>query len=96
VTTCEHVSQIRPVRPDSEGCSECLASGDRWVQLRECLICGHVGCCDSSAGKHARKHFHATRHPIIRSFEPGQSWMWCYEDDAYVDQPAPAGTGAPG
>jgi uncharacterized UBP type Zn finger protein len=92
---CEHVSEIRPVRPDAEGCSECLATGDRWVHLRECLSCGHVACCDSSKNKHARKHWHATRHPIIRSFERGETWMWCYADDDYLDQPAPEGPGAP-
>jgi uncharacterized UBP type Zn finger protein len=45
-----------------------------------CLICGHVGCCDSSKNKHATKHYHATKHPIMRSIEPGESWMWCYID----------------
>ena len=95
MTTSELVSQIRPVGPDAQGCSECLASGGRWVQLRQCLTCGHVGCCDSSDGKHARKHFHATQHPIIRSFEPGQDWTWCYVDDDYLDRSALAGTGAP-
>jgi uncharacterized UBP type Zn finger protein len=64
------------------GCEECLAQGDTWVQLRLCLACGHVGCCDSSKNKHATKHFHRTKHPVIRSFEPGERWMWCYVDEA--------------
>src|SRR5512138_2648829 len=86
--TCEHVSEIRPVSPDAQGCSECLASGDRWVHLRLCLTCGHVGCCDSSKNRHARRHAHAAAHPIVRSFEPGQEWAWCYPDADYVDPDA--------
>lgn len=85
---CEHVREIRDVEPDSEGCSECLAKGDRWVQLRMCLTCGHVGCCDSSTNRHARKHWHATQHPIIQSAEAGQDWRWCYPHDDYLDPEA--------
>jgi hypothetical protein len=55
--------------------------GDSWVHLRECLICGHVGCCDSSPDRHATAHYHATGHPIVRSFEPGEDWRWCYVDE---------------
>ena len=55
--------------------------GDQWVHLRLCLFCGHVGCCDSSKNKHATKHYHATSHPLVRSIEPGESWVWCYADD---------------
>ncbi len=77
---CPHLDQIRDVTPSSDGCAECLASGDTWVHLRLCLTCGHVGCCDSSKNKHATKHFHATGHPVIRSFEPGEDWGWCYVD----------------
>ena len=55
--------------------------GDSWVHLRLCLSCGHVGCCDSSKNKHATKHFHRTKHPIIQSFEPGEDWRWCYVDE---------------
>ncbi len=86
--TCTHLGEIRDVTPDSDGCSECLAAGDRWVALRECLVCGHVGCCDSSKNRHARRHFHATRHPIIRSIEPGEDWRWCYVDEVYLPEPA--------
>jgi uncharacterized UBP type Zn finger protein len=81
---CEHVVQIREVKPSGEGCKECLESGDDWVHLRLCLTCGHVGCCDSSKNKHATKHFAAVKHPIIRSFEPGEEWRWCYVDQAQV------------
>ena len=82
---CEHVREIRNVEPDAEGCSDCLAVGDRWVQLRMCLTCGHVGCCDSSKNKHATAHWKATAHPIMRSAEPGQDRRWCYPHGDYVD-----------
>ena len=78
---CAHVDQIKEVVPSSKGCEDCLKTGDSWVQLRLCLICGHVGCCDSSKNKHATKHFHETHHPIIKSFEPGEHWKWCYVDE---------------
>lgn len=82
---CEHVSEIDPdVRPDAEGvCPDCVREGTRWVHLRVCAVCGHVGCCDSSPSRHARAHYHATDHPIIRSAESGEDWMWCYEHNAY-------------
>ena len=76
------------VHPSGHGCAECLASGGLWVHLRLCLECGHVGCCDNSPGKHATKHFHETQHPIIRSFEPGEDWGWCYVDELFME-PAP-------
>jgi hypothetical protein len=75
---CEHVEEIRDVEPSSDGCLECLQTGDEWVHLRLCLTCGHVGCCDTSMNKHATKHFHKIHHPIIQSFEPGEDWRWCY------------------
>jgi uncharacterized UBP type Zn finger protein len=80
---CEHVSDetIRSVPRPTPGCEECLASGGRWVQLRECLTCGHVGCCDSSPGRHATEHFRATGHPVMTSAEPGDTWAWCYVDE---------------
>ena len=82
---CTHLDQIRDVPPRTpDGCEECLQTGDEWVDLRLCRECGHVGCCDSSPNKHATKHFHATRHPIVRSFEPGEDWSWCYVDEMYV------------
>jgi uncharacterized UBP type Zn finger protein len=75
---------VRAVAPRTQGCEECLATGDEWVNLRLCLSCGHVGCCDSSKNKHATKYFLATRHPIIRSFEPGETWKWCYLDELMI------------
>lgn len=78
---CEHAALAVDVEPGTEGCEECLKLGMNWVHLRICLICGHVGCCDNSIGKHASKHFHDTGHPIIRSFQPGETWRWCYIDE---------------
>ena len=72
-----------PIAP-VKGCVECLRSGDTWVHLRMCTTCGKVGCCDSSKNKHATRHFHETGHAVMQSFEPGESWMWCYVDEAYV------------
>jgi CPA2 family monovalent cation:H+ antiporter-2 len=77
---CTHVAQVSEVAPNSFGCEECLKLGDSWVHLRVCMICGHVGCCDTSKNKHATKHFHATGHPIMRSLERGEEWGWCYVD----------------
>ena len=82
---CTHTDQIADVQPSGDGCEECLQTGDAWVHLRECLTCGHVGCCDNSKNKHATKHFHATDHPIIRSFERGEDWIWCYADEVYLE-----------
>lgn len=81
---CTHTDQINDVAPNTNGCEECLKTGGRWVHLRLCLTCGHVGCCDASPGKHATKHFHGTHHPIIQSIEPGESWGWCYIDEAML------------
>jgi uncharacterized UBP type Zn finger protein len=82
--TCSHLGHLNEVTPSAQGCEECLQSGDRWVHLRICLTCGHVGCCDASKNKHATKHFHETRHPIIKSFERGENWRWCYVDRMMV------------
>jgi uncharacterized UBP type Zn finger protein len=85
-TTCSHLSQIKDVKPRTpNGCEECLKKGMRWVHLRLCLTCGHVGCCDNSIGKHATAHFHGTAHPIIKSFEPGEDWKWCYVDQIVME-----------
>ena len=85
VANCTHLDQIHDVTPSTtQGCTECLKTGDHWVHLRECLVCGHVGCCDSSPNRHATAHFHETAHPIIQSFEPGEDWRWCYVDETLV------------
>jgi uncharacterized UBP type Zn finger protein len=85
MATCTHLSEIHDVKPHTRGCEECLKTGDTWVHLRMCLTCGHVGCCDSSKNKHATKHFHATRHPIMRSIERGEHWAWCFIDELMLE-----------
>ena len=82
---CTHLDSVKEVTPSANGCEDCLKTGDAWVHLRECLECGHVGCCDSSVNKHATKHFHATAHPLIKSFEPGENWAWCYVDEIFIE-----------
>ena len=83
---CTHLDQIQITTTDKRGCEDCLKIGGKWVHLRLCLICGHVGCCDASKNKHATKHFHGTRHPLVRSIEPGESWVWCYVDEDMVTE----------
>ena len=77
---CTHLDHIHDVQPSAQGCEDCLKIGGQWVHLRICKECGHVGCCDSSPNKHATKHFHATNHPVMQSFQPGEDWYWCYVD----------------
>ncbi|HEV2247385.1 MAG TPA: UBP-type zinc finger domain-containing protein [Terriglobia bacterium] len=78
---CAHLDQIRIETTDKHVCEDCVKTGDTWVQLRLCLTCGYVGCCDSSKNKHATKHFRSSGHPLIRTIEPGEDWMWCYVDE---------------
>jgi uncharacterized UBP type Zn finger protein len=90
---CQHLSSVTesdfspPVPPDS--CADCLVEGTVWVHLRQCGSCGHVGCCDSSPRRHASKHYLATRHPVVRSIEPGETWAWCYVDEMIADPAVP-------
>ena len=88
VVPCEH-SRLATVREprSTGGCEECIKNNYKWVHLRLCLECGHVGCCDSSRYKHATKHFHKTEHAIMASMEPGENWAWCYEDERFVPPP---------
>ena len=92
--TCTHLDAVTTdVIPSGPGCEECLRTGQRWVHLRLCMTCGHVGCCDSSPGRHATAHWHANPgHPVIWSFEPGEDWWWCYADELAfrVDGAGPA------
>ncbi len=83
---CEHVKNLKDVTPSGNGCVECLKMGDHWVHLRLCETCGHVGCCDDSKNKHATKHYHATGHPVIKSFEPDEDWGYCYVDDLFYEE----------
>jgi uncharacterized UBP type Zn finger protein len=82
---CAHFHEVVDRDGNTDGCEECLQTGDSWVHLRVCLNCGHVGCCDDSKNKHATRHFHATGHPVIRSDEPGETWGWCYVDKVFKD-----------
>jgi uncharacterized UBP type Zn finger protein len=82
MSECAHLDQVDPtlVTAAVDGCPECLATGSTWVSLRQCMTCGHVGCCDNSPNRHATAHFERERHPVIRSTEAGETWFWCYED----------------
>lgn len=88
---CDHLKSAKsrrvPIQPQTLGCQECLAIGSEWVQLRLCLTCGHVGCCDSSLNRHATAHFLDSSHPVIKSFEPSQNWAWCYVDEQMSTMP---------
>jgi uncharacterized UBP type Zn finger protein len=82
MAVCEHLDQITITPPPSvAGCEDCLAIGGQWVHLRICMSCGHVACCDSSPNQHASKHAATSAHPIVRSMEPGEAWLWCYQDN---------------
>ena len=91
---CTHLDQIevRELPESVDGCEDSLKIGGKWLHLRICLTCGHVGCCDSSPGEHATAHAHATEHPIIRSLEPGEDWCWCFVDEIGMRIPQVTGT----
>lgn len=84
-SSCEHAEQMRILEPKGElVCKECVENNYKWVHLRLCTSCGHIGCCDSSKYKHATKHFHESEHPIILSLEQEENWAWCYTDERFV------------
>jgi uncharacterized UBP type Zn finger protein len=88
MAACAHLDTIDAnAVPSADGCEDCLAIGAWWVHLRMCQRCGHVGCCDSSPNKHATAHHRATSHPLVRSFEPGEDWFYCYADDVAFELP---------
>ena len=78
---CSHLNHLKLTKPTKHVCEECVRLGDTWVHLRMCTDCGQVGCCDSSKNRHATKHAHHEHHPLARSIEPGESWVWCYVDE---------------
>jgi CPA1 family monovalent cation:H+ antiporter len=92
MTNCTHAATVDldvhadppPAADGSRACGDCLSEGTRWVHLRLCTSCGHVGCCDSSPRRHATAHFRGTSHPVVQSFEPGEDWLWCYADETAV------------
>ena len=92
MATCSHLDTLADVEPSDDGCHDCLLIGGRWVHLRMCQQCGHVGCCDNSPNRHATAHYHETAHPLIRSFEPDEEWFWCYADARLVLPRRPAGS----
>jgi uncharacterized UBP type Zn finger protein len=88
IERCEHVDGLAPVRPSSDRCESCAALGANVVELRVCLTCGHVGCCEDSPHAHALEHHLATGHPMIASLARGETWAWCYPHRRYFD-PSP-------
>jgi Zn-finger in ubiquitin-hydrolases and other protein len=78
---CAHLHYIRDISTEGNECKQCVELGDSWVHLRVCMTCGQIGCCDSSINKHAADEF---GHPIVRSIQPGEDWMWCYVDETVV------------
>jgi len=82
---CEHFDEIRGVVPGADGCEECVALGETWNELRVCLTCGHVGCCEDSEHAHALAHFQSTGHPLIAPLDRGEEWTWCYAHKSYFD-----------
>ncbi len=83
---CEHIQEIKDLKqPVDLVCDECVKTGSHWVHLRTCQTCGATLCCDQSPNKHMTKHFHETHHPVVISAEPGEKWLWCYEDEIFVE-----------
>jgi predicted ester cyclase len=81
---CSHLDLIQVIEPEADVCRQCVTDGDIWPALRMCLVCGFIGCCDTSKNKHMKQHYEATGHPIFRSIRLDESWVWCYEDDAFL------------
>jgi uncharacterized UBP type Zn finger protein len=90
---CSHLDQVgvRELPDEVAGCEDCLRIGSKWLHLRICLTCGHVGCCDNSPNRHATAHYHEASHPLIRSLEPGEEWSWCYVDEVALLVPEVTG-----
>ena len=86
---CTHLHQIKVSQTDKTYCEDCIKIGASWLHLRMCLTCGHVGCCDSSPNRHASAHFRRYRHPVMRSIEPGEGWVWCFVDEIVAGELRP-------
>jgi uncharacterized UBP type Zn finger protein len=85
-TSCKHLEKAGDPAPRTpDGCEECLKAGEEWVHLRRCLSCGHIGCCDDSKNKHATQHYRKVKHPVIQSFQPDESWRWCFADEILAE-----------
>jgi hypothetical protein len=86
VATCAHLSGIKEIKAAKQRqCDECVRIGSTWVHLRTCQSCGTTLCCDSSPNRHASKHARAAMHPVVASAEPGERWLYCYPDEAFVE-----------
>ena len=85
-SSCSHLSHLHVTQTNKHVCEECVKLGDTWVHLRLCTDCGKVGCCDSSKNRHATKHAHHEHHPLARSIEPGETWVWCYVDEVVATE----------
>jgi uncharacterized UBP type Zn finger protein len=84
--TCAHLETVTEVKaPRRRECEECVRIRSRWVHLRTCQTCGVTLCCDSSPNRHATAHARTTRHPVVASAEPGEQWLYCYQDDAITE-----------
>lgn len=79
--TCSHLDQIADIAAGDAVCPQCMAMGSRWVHLRQCMTCGQTGCCSDSPNTHASKHYESAGHPVMRSIEPDEDWMWCFVDE---------------
>lgn len=86
---CKHLQQVKVTQTDKDYCEDCVKIGAVWLHLRMCLTCGYVGCCDSSPNRHATAHSRKSRHPLIRSVEPGEGWVWCYVDEIVAGELPP-------
>lgn len=83
-TACTHAAELAVTLEAAGECEDCIREGTRWVHLRRCQHCGHVGCCDSSPQRHASAHWQATSHPVVASAQPGETWGWCYPDQVLL------------
>lgn len=85
--SCSHLTEALEAAEiiPADGCEDCLAIGGWWLHLRQCMTCGRVGCCDESPNRHASGHFAAVGHPVIRTIEPDESWLWCFRDELGVE-----------
>jgi len=97
VDICGHLAEAleAPLVNPADGCEDCLRVGGWWLHLRQCMACGRVGCCDESPSRHATAHFGASGHPVIRSIEPGETWLWCFPDGDVADLPGDSGNPGP-
>jgi hypothetical protein len=85
-SSCVHLKQIKDVKPAKKReCEECVRIGSTWLHLRTCQSCGVTLCCDSSPNRHASKHARVSKHPVVASAEPGERWLYCFPDDAFIE-----------